>query len=236
MTDASHYIKDDADYVGEESSEIAWVAPAKQADAEKLLASDISNDGRSDWKWLRLRDGTLILGVFPCGDTYMEFSDSGVCDFGGDTGMTDKPNIWTPDRTAWLQGIFDTGARGLITQGHKSDNENGECCYRGPERGKCALGFSITDDKYNAAWDTDGGGVPYIKPALDLPASVRKRSISIAEALGCKTEYEATALRDLQMCHDNADPRRFVSDVKGRMQHFAMKYNLNPAVLFEGAT
>lgn len=62
---------------------IAWVTPAKPDHVRSILRQgENTGDGRSNWVWLRLRDGTLMLGVFPQGDTYMEFSDGGVCDFG----------------------------------------------------------------------------------------------------------------------------------------------------------
>src|SRR6185503_12334228 len=55
---------------------IAYVAPADPAAAQKVLdATTEGNDGRSEWVWVRLQDGTLILGTFPRGDTYLEASD-----------------------------------------------------------------------------------------------------------------------------------------------------------------
>jgi hypothetical protein len=150
--------------------------------------------------------------------------------------MTGVTLSWAPERQAWLQGVFDTGARGLIAQGKKSLSIGGNCCYRGEEGSKCALGFSIPDKEYKDSWDKSGGTVPYVKPSSGLPKSIQASSIAIAKALGCLNEREATALRDLQMCHDNArDASEFVQDVKGRLQHFAMKYNLNPDVLEESA-
>jgi hypothetical protein len=52
------------------------VTPAKQEDVDALLAmkSD-TDDTRSDWFWLRLTDGTLVLGVFPQGETYIDMAD-----------------------------------------------------------------------------------------------------------------------------------------------------------------
>lgn len=50
---------------------IAVVSPASQRDVNYVLAADESgHDGRSNWVWLRLANGDLILGVFPQGDTY----------------------------------------------------------------------------------------------------------------------------------------------------------------------
>jgi hypothetical protein len=66
---------------GQFTQQIAWTTPAKQEDVDRLLPMATDGDGRSEWFWMRLQDGTLLLGVFPQGDTYMEFSDAGVCDW-----------------------------------------------------------------------------------------------------------------------------------------------------------
>lgn len=50
---------------------VATILPAKRADVNYVLAADEdSHDGRSNWVWLRLANGDLVLGVFPQGDTY----------------------------------------------------------------------------------------------------------------------------------------------------------------------
>ena len=67
---------------GDEPVDLAWTTPAIQADADYVLNQPIEDDGRSEWTWIRFRDGTLALATFPCGDTYMEMSVKGVCDFG----------------------------------------------------------------------------------------------------------------------------------------------------------
>lgn len=41
----------------------------------RVITAEVSADGRSEWIWLRLADGTLMLGLFPCGDLYMEVSE-----------------------------------------------------------------------------------------------------------------------------------------------------------------
>jgi hypothetical protein len=52
------------------------IARAKRASDESvrvvLNAGANTDDGRSDWEWIRLRNGDLILGVFPRGETYFE--------------------------------------------------------------------------------------------------------------------------------------------------------------------
>ncbi|MGE5510373.1 MAG: hypothetical protein ACM31O_03865 [Bacteroidota bacterium] len=50
---------------------IARVHPASDSSVMEVLRADQdSEDGRSQWMWLRLSDGTLMLGIFPQGDTY----------------------------------------------------------------------------------------------------------------------------------------------------------------------
>lgn len=55
---------------------IAHVWPVYNADtAPSLLKEAVGDDTRSSWNWLRLANGDLMIGVFPCGDTYVELSD-----------------------------------------------------------------------------------------------------------------------------------------------------------------
>lgn len=56
------------DYAG---GPIAWCHPAS-SEAVALVMSKIpwDEDGRSEWLWIRLENGDLILGVFPQGETY----------------------------------------------------------------------------------------------------------------------------------------------------------------------
>lgn len=52
---------------------IAEVKDASEEYVELVLNKDADHqDGRSDWKWIRLSNGDLILGVYPYGDTYFE--------------------------------------------------------------------------------------------------------------------------------------------------------------------
>ena len=48
--------------------------PASPAGVQVVLDAgvdrDDENDGRSEWRWFRLPEGTLILGCFPHGETY----------------------------------------------------------------------------------------------------------------------------------------------------------------------
>ena len=62
---------------------LAWVHPATDEDAAYVMAQAIDDpDGRSGWAWLRLREGTLALVVFPRGDTYEHMSGKDVAPFG----------------------------------------------------------------------------------------------------------------------------------------------------------
>lgn len=64
----------------DENGKVPFLAlhiPAADADVECVISATTEGyDGRSDWRWFRLPNGDLILGVFPQGDTYMQFSDS----------------------------------------------------------------------------------------------------------------------------------------------------------------
>jgi hypothetical protein len=48
------------------------IKPATAESVETVLAADENDeDGRSEWLWVRLPNGDLILGVYPQGETYM---------------------------------------------------------------------------------------------------------------------------------------------------------------------
>jgi hypothetical protein len=49
---------------------IATVHPASPEYATEVLEAEIDNDGRSDWVWVNLANGDLLLGTFPRGLTY----------------------------------------------------------------------------------------------------------------------------------------------------------------------
>lgn len=51
---------------------IAEHYPASQEAVDALLASPVGDDGRSEWTWLRLANGDLMLGIFPTGEMYFE--------------------------------------------------------------------------------------------------------------------------------------------------------------------
>ena len=51
---------------------VALVKPASNDSVTTVLsASENDEDGRSNWLWIRLASGDLVLGVFPQGETYM---------------------------------------------------------------------------------------------------------------------------------------------------------------------
>lgn len=51
---------------------IAETFPASQDAVDRLLAAPVDADGRSEWTWLRLANGDLMLGLFPAGETYFD--------------------------------------------------------------------------------------------------------------------------------------------------------------------
>jgi hypothetical protein len=51
-------------------------AIADEDDAIDVLQQPVgTTDGRSNFMWIRLRNGDLILGVFPEGDTYFKYEE-----------------------------------------------------------------------------------------------------------------------------------------------------------------
>ena len=70
-----HIIRQDVE--GEDSDwnkrPIAWVHPASMDAVSRVLAAmEGDEDGRSEYCWLRLPNGDLMLGVFPRGDIYFD--------------------------------------------------------------------------------------------------------------------------------------------------------------------
>lgn len=52
---------------------LAYIKPASLRAVDTVMnASEDDEDGRSNWVWVRLPNGDLILGVYPQGDTYFE--------------------------------------------------------------------------------------------------------------------------------------------------------------------
>lgn len=52
---------------------IAYHYPADIDDVVKVMAQSPNDEnGRSDWRWIRLDNGDLALALFPQGETYME--------------------------------------------------------------------------------------------------------------------------------------------------------------------
>jgi hypothetical protein len=52
------------------STPCATMVDADPEIATKVISAPITDDGRSNWKWFRLANGDLVLGCFPCGNTY----------------------------------------------------------------------------------------------------------------------------------------------------------------------
>lgn len=66
----AHILKQDVPR-DEWTDTIAHVHPASPEAVETVMDSPVeTGDGRSEWVWVRLPNGDLILGVFPQGATY----------------------------------------------------------------------------------------------------------------------------------------------------------------------
>lgn len=52
------------------------VANALPESVEAIIeANELSEDGRSQWVWVRFPNGDLMLGTFPQGETYFEHEE-----------------------------------------------------------------------------------------------------------------------------------------------------------------
>lgn len=60
----------------EDGVEVASTHPANADDVEFVLNQDVGMyEGRSDFEWVRLSSGELMLGVWPRGDAYIEVTE-----------------------------------------------------------------------------------------------------------------------------------------------------------------
>jgi hypothetical protein len=55
---------------------IGYVFPTKTEDVTAVIQSKIGDDGRSDWKFIRLSNGDLVLAVYPTGEMYELISEN----------------------------------------------------------------------------------------------------------------------------------------------------------------
>jgi hypothetical protein len=70
---AHHVMLDHPEDFDARTYPIASVHPASPTSVALVLAADEnSDDGRSNWVWVRLANGDLVLGIYPQGDTYCE--------------------------------------------------------------------------------------------------------------------------------------------------------------------
>ena len=70
---------------------IATCFPASLDAVNKVLEMVVGDDGRSDFQWIRLCNGDLILGVFPHGDGYFAVEPDVEADY-----RRAKPPLTTP--------------------------------------------------------------------------------------------------------------------------------------------
>lgn len=111
------------------------------------------------------------------------------------------------------QRLFDNAWNGLKSQGfERSVNDMETCVYRGVGGRKCALGWSISDDKYTP--DMDSRDVE----------NASARTDAVLAACGVSTDFDmCTFTAKLQRCHDNA---YFHDEMKYRLRNFADRNGL----------
>lgn len=109
------------------------------------------------------------------------------------------------------QDTFNKVARHLLAQDTKSEDENGNCLYRGPDGLKCAIGVLIPDDKYYKTLE-----------------GIRAESSVVSKILKASRE-DRIFLKDLQQIHDDYDPPVW----KDRLSNLANSYALSDQVLEE---
>jgi hypothetical protein len=152
------------------AAQIAYVKPADpEVAAEVLSRTTEGMDGRSPFVWLRLHDGTLMLGVFPRGDTYMEMSDNGVCDW-----EDDKPD--TPAVDGDFEGPADIRVEGpnfAVTLEYIGEGNDGD--YDPSDPADQPLFRFCTQQRVDGEWeDVDSGSYCTQVPANISPDDAQK--------------------------------------------------------------
>ena len=67
-----------ADSPEQVSHELAWCWDANEDFVNAVLNAEVdTGEGRSQWYWIRLPNGDLLLGTFPQGATYEMIAESG---------------------------------------------------------------------------------------------------------------------------------------------------------------
>lgn len=89
------------------------------------------------------------------------------------------------------QAIFNQAVKGLASQGfQRSLFKDGGCAYRGAEGRRCALGWCIPDERYDAAFEGQG---PHDEGVLRMVGAQRaSETIDFLEALQDAHDYPRT--------------------------------------------
>lgn len=117
-----------------------------------------------------------------------------------------------------MQRCYDLAKSGLLAQGKKSTRQVTDifgwrmhvCAYRGPGGRKCAVGFLISDEDYDPAFES-GSIRRVLERILHRPLDLR--------------DYDALEfLERLQYIHDGHPPSRWPA----KLAAFAEAYGLTP--------
>lgn len=125
------------------------------------------------------------------------------------------------------QEAFDKAARGVIQQGRAAKvGYYGACAYLTPDGLKCGVGHLLPEDTPEDLWKFSGSILN------SNTAGQRLRALLAA------TASDETFLSHLQAAHDGADgdSRYFLRDFRENMRKIAVRYLLDPAVLYEQET
>ena len=119
------------------------------------------------------------------------------------------------------QEVFDTAVCGIIAQGVRSTDADGNCVYLGPDGHKCAAGFLIPDDAYHPSMDS-GFGTWFGELCREFPELPGHTHVNLVE--------------QLQGAHDDAGPLRigntgFVAYFAGRAREIAERYRLGTTAM-----
>lgn len=126
------------------------------------------------------------------------------------------------------QEIFDTVAKHLFAQGHRSINfepapgyaDDAVCQYRAPDGSRCAVGALMSDDLYNPEFEGKG-----------IEGLVNEDHNKLIYQFPTWMRDNLYLLRDLQRVHDGPSSWETTSAMQAELKSVARFHNLSTEVL-----
>lgn len=97
-----------------------------------------------------------------------------------------------------LQATFDIITNGLRMQDGRSVDISNNCMYRGLNGHKCAAGYVIPDEKYDAVFE----GCSLVTPNLNMGSQMQEKAQKLYNIIVVEGEHNLELVKALQQVHD----------------------------------